>query len=70
MRQRRHCKRFFDHKYIINLFLLKTASLHRTYLVGEEVEGDGGADDLLHVGADDGHLNAPYLPYLFTVKKC
>jgi hypothetical protein len=27
MRQRRHCKRFFDHKYIINLFLLKTASL-------------------------------------------
>jgi hypothetical protein len=29
MRQRRHCKRFFDHKYIINLFLLKTASLQR-----------------------------------------
>jgi hypothetical protein len=27
MRQRRHCKRFFDHKYIIKLFLLKTASL-------------------------------------------
>ncbi len=30
MRQRRHCKPFFDHKYIINLFLLKTASLQET----------------------------------------
>jgi hypothetical protein len=30
MRQRRHCKRFFDHKYIIKLFLLKTASLQFT----------------------------------------
>ncbi len=29
MRQRRHCKRFFDHKYIIKLFLLKTASLQQ-----------------------------------------
>ncbi len=27
-------------------------------LVGERVDGDGGADDLLHVGADDGYLRA------------
>ncbi len=39
--------------------------MYRTCLVGEEVEGDGGADDLLHVGADDGHLSAPdYLTFL------
>jgi hypothetical protein len=37
------------------------------YLVGEEVECDGGADDLLHVGADDGHLSAPtYLTFLLS----
>jgi hypothetical protein len=36
-----------------------------TRLVGEEVECEGGADDLLHVGADDGHLRAPtYLTFL------
>ncbi len=29
-----------------------------TRLVGEEVESDGGADDLLHVGSYDGHLRA------------
>ncbi len=34
-------------------------------LVGEEVESDGGADDLLHVGADDGHLReTTYLTFL------
>ncbi len=60
--------------YLPYLFTVKKCWLIlslRTCLVGEEVEGDGGADDLLHVGADDGHLRAPtYLPYLFTVKKC
>ncbi len=34
MKQRRHCKRFFDHKYIIKLFLLKTASLHGAWAGG------------------------------------
>jgi hypothetical protein len=33
LRQRRHCKHFFDHKYIIKLFLLKTASLHLQILL-------------------------------------
>jgi hypothetical protein len=52
MRQRRHCKRFFDHKYIINLFLLKTASLQR---IGKALQIFGRAEitcQRQYIGAD------------------
>lgn len=33
-----------------------TTTTEYAHFVGQDVDGDGGADDLLHVRADDGHL--------------